>query len=143
MDDLNKVIQLIAEKHGIVLKKDDPILMLHTYFTVFEKSLEQLYLSHQQLLLSYQEENYKKWSDESKKMADSILDSSLKKSSEQATANFAHISDALLKKLDHAITMKIAEVENKQVGLLRLVLANMFTTGFLAITACFIYFIAS
>ncbi len=39
MDDVDRLIQVIAKRHGVLLSREDPILMLHTYMEHFQETL--------------------------------------------------------------------------------------------------------
>jgi len=69
-DKLNEAIQAIAVEHGVILGKDDPILMLHT---MNEKLLEKNRIAQQDLLTQFKEEMElisSQWKDDAKEKAE-------------------------------------------------------------------------
>ena len=106
-DKLNETIQDIAVRHGVVLGKDDPILILHT---MNERLLEDNRKAQQDLLLQFKEEMESissQWKDDAKEKAEKILNAALAGSKEamdkilrEATSESVHamkklISDSL------------------------------------------------
>ncbi|HMW40616.1 MAG TPA: hypothetical protein PKD57_14510 [Saprospiraceae bacterium] len=60
-DKLDALIKRIASEHGIVLTKDDPVLMMHTLNEVL---LEQNEKAHAELLIKYEailQESFNQW----------------------------------------------------------------------------------
>ena len=76
-DKLDALIKRIASEHGIVLTKDDPVLMMHTLNEVL---LEQNEKAHAELLSNYQailEENFNRWCEFSTKKSNALINSSI------------------------------------------------------------------
>lgn len=77
MEDLSTYIQEIARRHKVVLDPNDPILMLHTFFNLFQKDMSE---GQKQLLYEFQavlEEEHAKWDEETKARATRVLTASL------------------------------------------------------------------
>ena len=76
-DKLDALIERIASEHGIVLSRDDPVLMMHTLNEVL---LEQNEKAHAELLRNYQailEENFNRWCEYSTKKSNALINSSI------------------------------------------------------------------
>lgn len=81
-DNLNDTIQDIAIKHGIVLGKDDPILVFHT---MNERLFEENRKAQQDMLGQFKEEMESicsKWKDDARGKAEKILNAALAGSKE-------------------------------------------------------------
>jgi len=76
-DKLNEIIKDIAVKHGVVLGKDDPILILQT---MNEKLLEENREAQQDILVQFKEEMESissQWKDDAKEKAEKVLNAAL------------------------------------------------------------------
>jgi len=74
---LDALIERVAAVHGIVLSKDDPVLMMHTLNEVL---LEQNEKAHAELLSNYQsalEESFNQWRDYSAKKSNAMINASM------------------------------------------------------------------
>jgi hypothetical protein len=72
-DKLDALIKRIASEHGIVLTKDDPILMMHTLNEVL---LEQNEKAHVELLNKYEailQESFNQWHTVASKKANALI----------------------------------------------------------------------
>ena len=81
-DKLNEAIQDIAVKHGVVLGKDDPILILQT---MNERQLEENRKAQQAMLAQFREEMENissQWRDDAKEKAEKVLNAALSGSKE-------------------------------------------------------------
>lgn len=79
---LNETIQNITVRHGVVLDKDDPILILHT---MNERLIEDNRKAQQDLLLQFKEEMESitsQWKDDAKEKAQKVLNAALASSKE-------------------------------------------------------------
>ncbi|HAU1766420.1 TPA: conjugal transfer protein TraM [Legionella pneumophila] len=88
---LDKIIQDITIKHGVLLGKDDPILMLQT---MNEQLIEENRKAQQDLLVQFREEMEgisSQWKDDAKEKAENILNAALV-SSKEAIARLLHES---------------------------------------------------
>lgn len=76
-DKLDALIKRVASEHGIVLSRDDPVLMMHTLNEVL---LEQNEKAHAELLSNYQavlEERFNQWREYSTKRSNAIINASM------------------------------------------------------------------
>lgn len=76
-DDIEKLFIEIAQKHGVALSKDDPIMILHT---INKRLLEDSAKAQQNLLNQYKSEMEDlalRWGDTAKGMAERVLNASL------------------------------------------------------------------
>lgn len=81
-DRLNDTIQAIAVKHGVMLSKDDPILILQT---MNDRLLEDTRKAQEAMLKQFREEIEQiasQWKDDARKKAEKILNSALSVSKE-------------------------------------------------------------
>ena len=79
---LDEALQDIAVKHGVILGKDDPILMLQT---MNEKLLEANRKAHQEMLVQFKEEMElisSQWKDDAKEKAEKVINAALAGSKE-------------------------------------------------------------
>jgi len=79
---LDKIIQDITVKHGVLLGKDDPILMLQT---MNEQLIEENRKAQQDLLIQFREEMEdisSQWKDDAKEKAEKVLNVALASSKE-------------------------------------------------------------
>ncbi|RAP35252.1 conjugal transfer protein TraM [Legionella quinlivanii] len=82
---LDKIIQDITVKHGVLLGKDDPILMLQTMNV---QLIEENRKAHQDLLAQFREEMESissQWKDDAKEKAEKVLNTALASSKEAIT----------------------------------------------------------
>ncbi|HEN5466613.1 TPA: conjugal transfer protein TraM, partial [Legionella pneumophila] len=79
---LDKIVQDITVKHGVLLGKDDPILMLQT---MNEQLIEENRKAQQDLLVQFREEMEgisSQWKDDAKEKAEKVLNAALASSKE-------------------------------------------------------------
>ena len=72
-DKLDALIKRIASEHGIVLTKDDPVLMMHTLNEVLQEQNEKV---HAELLSKYEailQENFNQWQIVASKKANALI----------------------------------------------------------------------
>ncbi|HAU0232657.1 TPA: conjugal transfer protein TraM [Legionella pneumophila] len=82
---LDKIVQDISVKHGVLLGKDDPILMLQT---MNEQLIEENRKAQQDLLVQFREEMESissQWKDDAREKAEKILNAALASSKEAIT----------------------------------------------------------
>ncbi|HAT1822791.1 TPA: conjugal transfer protein TraM [Legionella pneumophila] len=109
---INEVIQEIAGKHGVVLGRDDPVLILQT---MNDRLLEENRKAQQEMLTQFKEEMESissQWKVDAKDKAEKVLNAALASSKEamnkilrEATNEFVYvmknvISDSLLEAQD-------------------------------------------
>ncbi|ARM33605.1 traM protein [Legionella longbeachae NSW150] len=99
---LDKIIQDITVKHGVLLGKDDPILMLQT---MNAQLIEENRKAQQDLLVQFREEMEgisSQWKDDAKEKAEKVLNAALASSKEAITKllhEFTEESVQVMKKL--------------------------------------------
>lgn len=74
---LDALIERVATVHGIVLSKDDPVLMMHTLNKVLQEQNEK---AHAELLSNYRsalEESFNQWRDYSAKKSNAMINASM------------------------------------------------------------------
>ncbi|KTD05825.1 traM protein [Legionella gratiana] len=84
-ENLDKIIQNISIKHGVLLGKDDPILILQT---MNEQLIEENRKAQQNLLMQFREEMESissQWKDDAKGKAEKVLNVALASSKEAIT----------------------------------------------------------
>ena len=72
-DKLDALIKRIASEHGIVLTKDDPVLMMHTLNEVLQEQNE---IAHAELLSKYEailQESFNQWQTYASKKANTLI----------------------------------------------------------------------
>lgn len=82
---LDKILQDITVKHGVLLGKDDPILILQT---MNEQLIEENRKAQQDLLVQFREEMESissQWRDDAKEKAEKVLNAALASSQEAIT----------------------------------------------------------
>lgn len=102
-DKINETIHDIAVKHGVVLGKDDPVLILQT---MNEKLLEENRKAQQEMIAQFKEEMENissQWKDDAKDKAEKVLNAALSSSKEamdkilrQATSESALVMKNLI-----------------------------------------------
>lgn len=137
--DVQTIIQAIAKKHGVVLGKDDPVLMLHTFMECFLGTLATFQEEERARLVSALEMEQQKWSVESKARAERILTAALQGAQKTATELCEQSAATLVSKFDAAMTVKLDELAQKQVAVYRLAVVNLACAGLLAVAGLFLW----
>ena len=106
-DKLDALIKRIASEHGIVLTKDDPVLMMHTLNEVL---LEQNEKAHVELLNKYEailQESFNQWQTVASKKANALISAqqnNISKSNESLVdQNMQLISEKIRIAINHEI----------------------------------------
>ncbi|MCP5252544.1 MAG: conjugal transfer protein TraM [Burkholderiales bacterium] len=106
-DKLDALIKRIASEHGIVLTKDDPVLMMHTLNEVL---LEQNEKAQAELLNKYEailQENFSQWQTFASKKANVLINaqqSHFSKNNDQLTDNgMQQVSEIIRITINHEI----------------------------------------
>lgn len=94
---MNEAIQDVAIKHGVVLGKDDPVLILHT---MNERLLEENRKAQQEMLAQFKEEMESissQWKNDAKEKAEKVINAALAGSKDgmdkilrQTTSEYTH-----------------------------------------------------
>lgn len=140
MNDIDNIVAKIAQRNGIRIQKDDPILMLDTILKEYEYRIGEMQQQQRQTFLSLLEAEQEKWSQESKKRADRVLTAALE-ASKKATRELIEIN---VKEIEASITSamspKIVFLEQEYTKVYYLAVANMLGAGLLACAALFFFF---
>lgn len=139
MDDVEVIIQAIAKKHGVVLGKDDPVLMLHTFMECFLGTLSRHQEAERARLVSVMEMEQQKWSVESKTRAERILSASLEEARKTGATVCEQAGAALMTRISNALAEKLDVLEQKQITVYRLAVANVLGAGLLAVAALLLW----
>ncbi|PTN12452.1 conjugal transfer protein TraM [Nitrosomonas aestuarii] len=109
-DKLDALIKRIASEHGIVLTKDDPVLMMHT---LNEALLEQNEKAHAELLNKYQEileNSFNQWTECSIKKSNAILSASVNNANISKKQLFESCTQMIHEKIRSAVSQEIYEL---------------------------------
>lgn len=131
--------QEITKKHGIILGKDDPIHMLHTYLECFLENLNERQDEEQHKLVAALELEQRKWSTESKTRAERILSATLKESQDAASAVCQQAGTQIIHEINAAMTTKLNELHSMQLTVYRLALLNMLGASLFAVAGFFVW----
>ena len=132
MDTLDAYIQEITSKHGMVVKKGDPVLILHTFLDKFEQDLHQAQEQQLQAFVSVLEAEQTKWLLESKSRADAVLNAALEASAQTADSLLSDKAKTLQEAVSQALAHRLQELEHHQQRAYHLAIANMIGAGLLA-----------
>ncbi|MFI3271764.1 MAG: hypothetical protein R3Y11_06645 [Pseudomonadota bacterium] len=141
MAELKTVIEEIARKHGVILGRDDPVLIVHTMLEMYGKELaEVMHEIHRQGFAQYAQEmesEYAKWSSESHKRAEQILSVAMLEAQKITDAHVKTIKASLTAQVGDAIDAKMVGIRQLQSSQRWFAIANMITAGLLATAAMF------
>lgn len=123
---LNHAIQEIAIKHGVVLSKDDPILILQT---MNERLIEESREAQAAMLVQFREEMEgisSQWRDDAKEKAEKIINAALAGSKEAMAKLLLESTNASVQSVERMISVSLAEArdlskQTKKFGWLMLV----------------------
>lgn len=143
MDSLDSYIQEVARRHNIVLRKEEPILMLYTFL---EKFLDDL--KHEQSVIlenfsSVLELEATKWDRETKERAGRLIVQTLEKARNLANEQFderaRNFCESLEKILEKSLIPKFEALESLEKKTWRTAVANMVAASLLAMTGLLIW----
>lgn len=112
-DKFNEVIQDIAVRHGVVLGKDDPILILQT---MNEKLLEENRRAQEAMLAKFREEIESissQWKDDAKEKAEKILNITLANSKEVMARLINDSTNESIEAMKNIISDSLTEVRDR------------------------------
>lgn len=124
-DKLDVLIKRIASEHGIVLSKDDPVLMMHTLNEVL---LEQNEKAHAELLNKYEailQESFNQWHSYASKKTNALINAQqnhFSKNNDQLTDNSMQL---ISEKIRIAINQEFRELAriSRQAAIMNLLAA--------------------
>lgn len=139
MDSLDAYIQEVVRKHKIVLRKEEPILMLHTFL---EKFLEDL--SQEQVLIlgkfsSELEIEATKWDRESKERAGRVIAQALEKARNLAGEQYEEQNRRFCEAIEKTLASKLALLESAEKRTWHTAVANMIAASLLAMTGLLVW----
>lgn len=140
MQSIDECVGLIAQKHGIMIQKNDPIMIIHVLLEEIMQKVDSEHQEHRQAFLSLLEAEQEKWSQESKNRADRVLTAALE-ASKKATRELIEINVKEVEaSITSAMTPKIVFLEQQYAKVYYLAVANMLGAGLLACAALFFFF---
>ena len=125
-DKYDAAIQEIAVRHGVVLSKDDPILILQT---MNDRLIEESRQAQAAMLTQFREEMESissQWRDDAKEKAEKIINAALAGSKEAMAKLLLESTNASVQSVDRMISVSLAEArelsqQTKKFGWLMLV----------------------
>ncbi|MBS6830806.1 MAG: hypothetical protein KH208_13275 [Desulfovibrio sp.] len=139
MDSLDAYIQEVVRRHRIVLRKDDPILMLHTFLEKFLDDMKQDQTVVLENFSSALELEATKWDRESKEKASRIIAQALEKSRNLAGEQYDERSRLFCESIEKTLAPKLEALEVTGKKSWRIAVANMIAAGLLAMTGLLIW----
>ncbi len=141
MAELKTVIEEIARKHGIMVGRDDPVLIVHTMLEICGNELAEVMREiHRQGFVQYAQEmesEYTKWSSESHKRAEQVLSVAMLEAQKITDEHVKTIKASLTAQVGDAIDAKMVGIRQVQCNQRWFAIANMITAGLLATAAMF------
>jgi len=124
-DRMDALIKRIASEHGIVLTKDDPVLMMHTLNEVL---LEQNEKAHADLLSKYEailQENFSQWHSYASKKANALINAQQNNSGRKHDQVTDQHTQLISEKIRIAINHEICELTriSRQAAIINLLAA--------------------
>lgn len=138
---MDRMIQKIAESHGVILSKDDPILMLHTFN---QHLMEQNAQQHKALLQDFRNELeliHESSNDALSKKAEKMIQRSIESSTEQMTILLDEMNSSLCNQFSEIVDKKLQMTEATQIKSERLAYFNLCAAGLTFLAACAIGFV--
>lgn len=135
--ELDRIIETVASKHGVILSKDDPILILHTYLELFKESLADMQEEERCKLIQLLEIEQQKWLNESKNRAERILSASLKGAQNRLQEHHKKVCAETITAWGQTAEEKMKQLEAMQCKMQWLAIANMISAGLLVIAVLF------
>ena len=125
-DKFDAAIKEIAVRHGVVLSKDDPILILQT---MNDRLIEESRQAQAAMLIQFREEMESissQWRDDAKEKAEKIINAALAGSKEVMAKLLLESTNASVQSVDRMISVSLAEArdlsqQTKKFGWLMLV----------------------
>lgn len=111
-DKINEAIKDIAVRHGVVLSKDDPVLILQT---MNERLLEENRKAQQEMLAQFKEEMENissQWKDDAKDKAEKVLNAALAGSKEAMAKLFQETTNQSVHVMKEMIFNSLVEARN-------------------------------
>ena len=135
---MNEAIKDIAVRHGVVLSKDDPVLILQT---MNEMLLEENRKAQQEMLAQFKEEMENissHWKDDAKDKAEKVLNAALAGSKEAMTKLFQETTNHSVHVIKDMIFDSLAEVRNLRQQARKYSLVALLSSVAMATSLCFV-----
>lgn len=104
----------IAEQNHVLLDRDEPILIMLTFFEQYEEDLAKLSEVERQKFVSLLEMEQDKCTTENERRAERLINASLKLVDEEARKTLKVASDEFIHSLEEAIGRWLALIEKKE-----------------------------
>lgn len=117
-DKIQQIIQEISKKHGILISRDDPVLMVHT---INDFIIEDSIREQQTLLNQYKQELeviLHRWADNARELSERVLNTAL-----------ASGKEAMTKVLHDSSSLVVQSIQNELSVLLKQVVRERRVTG--------------
>ncbi|MDF7677074.1 conjugal transfer protein TraM [Neisseriaceae bacterium ESL0693] len=129
-DKIEETIKAIAAKHGIAISRDDPILVMQT---INDRLMLDSQTAQQEILESFKselEETAHRWSEDSKKKADRILNAALVTSKEVMSQEMKEagklVAEAVKREFDASTAKLVSSIqEARRVSMLNMAAAGL------------------
>ncbi len=143
-DKLNETIQAIAVKHGVVLGKDDPILILQT---MNDRLLEENRKAQEELLAKFKEEMENiscQWKDDAREKAEKVLNVALAQSKEAMARLLSESTSESVQVMQRMLSNSLLEARelSQQARKFNQFSLAMVATSFLCMLPLIIYFLS-
>lgn len=138
---IDEVIQQIASAHGVVLSKDDPIMMLHTmndHLIKENKSAQQNLLNN---FRSQMELFSDQWSLEAKNHSDRILNSSIVSSKAEVARVMEEQSRVIIEQWKHELSSGFSQAHNTLQASRQTAILNIIASFITSISAVIILYV--
>lgn len=139
MQDINTYVQVIAQKHGIVLKRDEPLLMFHTFLETFLNDLRSQQEEILQALVATLEGEHTKWNVETKARAERILSAALEAARKTSEQQIQTETRKMLEAMSVAMKPQLEKLEYQSRVGYYLAVAHMIGAGLLAVAGLFFF----
>ncbi|HHF7368221.1 TPA: conjugal transfer protein TraM [Legionella bozemanae] len=135
---LDKIIQNITVKHGVLLGKDDPILMLQT---MNEQLIEENRKAQQSLLIQFREEMEgisSQWKNDAKEKSEKILNAALTSSKEAIARLMQDSSNESIQTMKIMMSASLAEARDMAQQVRKLTWFALLSSTVILIGSCLI-----
>lgn len=135
MSAVDELIQKIAVKHGVMVGRDDPVMIVHTILEQFQSDLRD---SQAALLRAHREEleaHAARWGGEAKEKAERILTASLSASKALMSEALNEGASMAAKRLAEQVEAALKEAERSVEAAQMTSRASLFAAGFTVLAA--------
>jgi uncharacterized membrane protein YdbT with pleckstrin-like domain len=137
-DKFDMAIQEIAVKHGVVLNKDDPILILQT---MNDRLIEESRQAQAAMLAQFREEMEcisSRWKDDAREKAEKVLNAALAGGTEAMTRLLRESTNGLIQVIIKAVSDSIAQAHDLTQKIRKFSCLVLFSSIAILITCCLI-----